>query len=100
MLFPAVFGPRVEDRLGRTRASCSSISSRASAPMPSSMGRLAFAPFAILQCAVGATTDRGGSEMTDLIIEPVDIEALLAEITRYLAAVEALRAERYTPCWR
>jgi hypothetical protein len=38
--------------------------------------------------------------MTDLITEPIDIEALLAEITRYLAAVEAFRAEGYTPCWR
>jgi hypothetical protein len=49
---------------------------------------------------VGATTDRGGSEMTDLITEPIDIEALLAEIARYLAAVEAFRAEGCTPCWR
>jgi hypothetical protein len=38
--------------------------------------------------------------MTDLITEPIDIEALLAEIACYLAAVEAFRAEGCTPCWR
>ena len=36
----------------------------------------------------------------DDALPPVDIEALLGEIERYLAAVDAFREAGCEPCWR